>query len=164
MTEAIIIEFVVFDQVLINYLCIFSHLSCGNLMKWRWHFNHSIMNREEESGVGVGQCVACWRSVPHGSGHGSPVSYLYPAPQSPLLNMDLWEVCGPWTAHVALGGTQADLACTMLHGLPLVVMMVKMKLEAGAFAPGAQVAFLTNVILRAWGSQWCLESCLATVS
>lgn len=62
MTVAIAIDFVACDPVLITH--VFSHLSYGNLIKWRWHFSPYMMNREGKSGAGVGQCVACRRSVP----------------------------------------------------------------------------------------------------
>lgn len=58
---------------------------------------------------------------------GSPVSYFHPEPQPPLLNMDLMRSsCGLRTVRMTLGGTGADLAGTVLGGLPLPVMMVKM--------------------------------------
>lgn len=67
-----------------------------------------------------------------GSGHGSPVSYLDPEPQSPLLSTDLLRSVGP--DYTALG------ACTLLCRLPLLAMLVKITVEAGAFASGAEAA------------------------
>lgn len=54
------------------------------------------MNREGKSGVGMGQCVACRRSVPWDLAMG-----LQQDPQSLLLSTDLQRSVGPDYTHSA---------------------------------------------------------------